>query len=97
MIQAKIISFIIPLLTASPSEAIPTPIIAVVFTWVVDTGMPVRLDNRRQAAAAASAAAPWALCSLTISMPTFLMMRSPPIAVPAAIPALHSNVIQRGI
>ena len=85
------------LLTASPSEAIPTPIIAVVFTWVVDTGMPVRLDRRRQAAAAASDTAPCALPSFTMSMPTVFIMRSPPIAVPVAIPTLHSTVIQRGI
>ena len=83
--------------TVFASEAIPTPIIAVVFTWVVDTGKPMRLKNKRQIAAAASETIPCERRSYTISTPTVFMIRSPPIAVPDAITMLHHIVIQKGI
>lgn len=38
--------------------AAPTPIIAVVLVWVVLIGIPVRVENKRQIAAAVSAEKP---------------------------------------
>ena len=57
-IQVNTISFTTFQFTADSRLAAPTPMMAVVFVWVVDTGMPVSEESRRQAAPARSAANP---------------------------------------
>ena len=75
----------------------PTPMMALVLVWVVDTGMPSRLEYSRQSAPARSAQKPWYRSSLTMSMPTDLMIFSPPTLVPRAMTTLHSSISQTGI
>ena len=54
----SIMSFTIPKLMAEILFTAPTPIIALVFVWVVDTGIPNRLEKRRHIAPARSAEKP---------------------------------------
>ena len=70
---------------------------ALVLVWVVETGMPNRLEYSRQMAPATSAQKPWYRSSLTMSMPTDLMIFSPPTLVPRAMTTLHSSISQTGI
>ena len=57
-IHVSIMSFTIPKLMAEILFTAPTPIIALVFVWVVDTGIPNRLEKRRHIAPARSAEKP---------------------------------------
>ena len=61
----------------------PTPMMADVLQWPVDTGMPVRLANSSVNTVEKLAATPWYFSSFTMSMPTDLMMRLPPTTVPS--------------
>ena len=61
----------------------PTPMMAVVLACVVDTGIPNSELKSRDTEAARSAEKPWYFSSFTISMPTDLMMRYPPMEVPS--------------
>ena len=56
--QVSIMSFTTPKLMAESRFTAPTPMMALVLVWVVDTGIPNRLESSRQAAAARSAANP---------------------------------------
>lgn len=56
--QAQTISFTVDQLTDEKRFAAPTPMIAVVFVWVVLTGKPQIDDTSRQLAAARSALKP---------------------------------------
>jgi hypothetical protein len=57
-IQVSTISLTTPKLIAEILFTAPTPIIAVVFVCVVETGTPVRLESNRQSEAARSAEKP---------------------------------------
>ena len=96
-IQVNTMSLTTPKLMADKRLTAPTPIIAVVLVWVVDTGMPNRLEYKRQKEAARSAEKPWYFSSLTISMPTDLIIFSPPTLVPSAMTMLHSSISHTGI
>ena len=96
-IQVSIISFTTPKLMAEILFTAPTPMIALVLVWVVDTGIPKRLESRRQKAADKSAENPWYFSSFTISIPTDLMIFSPPTLVPIPMTVLHSSISQTGI
>ena len=56
----------------------PTPMMAVVLAWVVETGMPKTELISRLTEAARSAEKPWYFSRLTMSMPTDLMIFFPP-------------------
>ena len=56
--QVSTISLTMPKLMADRRFTAPTPIMALVLVWVVDTGMPNRLDNSKHRAAAKSAEKP---------------------------------------
>src|SRR5207342_3434996 len=71
--------------------------IAVEMLCVVDTGMPSCAAITRMVADAVSAAKPLIGCSLTILCPSVLMMRQPPLAVPAAITSAQLNTIQESM
>ena len=95
--QVSTMSFTTPKLMADNRLTAPTPIMALVLVWVVDTGMPNTLESSRHSAADRSAEKPWYFSSFTISMPTALMIFSPPTLVPMPITALHSSISHTGI
>ena len=74
----------------------PTPMMADVLQWPVDTGMPVRLANSSVNTVEKLAATPWYFSSFTMSMPTDLMMRLPPTTVPAEIASEHVIMTHMG-
>ena len=74
----------------------PTPMMADVLQWLVETGMPVRLANRSVNVVEKFAATPWYFSSFTISIPTDLMMRLPPTTVPSEMAAEHTIMIHIG-
>src|SRR3972149_4122234 len=65
----------------------PVPRMAEVMTWVVLMGIPIADAVRITPAEEVSAQNPWTGCNFTMSLPTVLMIRHPPIAVPKAIEA----------
>ena len=75
----------------------PTPMMALVLVCVVLTGMPPTLESRRQKAAERSAEKPWYFSSLTMSMPTDLIIFSPPTLVPRPMTSEHMSISQTGI
>src|SRR5699024_496057 len=96
-IQVSIISFTTPKLMAESRLTAPTPMIALVLVWVVDTGIPVTLASSRQKAPARSAENPWNFSSFTISIPTDLMIFSPPTLVPTPMTTEQSTISHTGI
>jgi hypothetical protein len=68
--------------------------IAVDMLCVVETGMPSFAAITRIVAEAVSAAKPLIGCSFTILWPSVLMIRQPPLAVPAAITSAHASTTQ---
>ena len=57
-IQVSTMSFTTPKLTEDRRLAAPTPMMALVLVWVVETGIPERLEYSRQSAAERSAEKP---------------------------------------
>ena len=94
--QVRTISLATPQLTDLGSLAAPAPMIAAVLVWVVETGRPVSVAMSRLAVAETEAAKPWYTQRSTVSMPTFLMIFLPPTAVPMAMTAAQSTMIQSG-
>ncbi len=66
-------------------------------TWVVLMGIPMADAVRITPAEDVSAQNPCTGCSLTKSLPTVLMIRHPPTAVPNAIAAAHERMTQIGM
>ena len=95
-IQVRTISLQTPQLTERTSLAAPAPMMAAVFVWVVETGRPVTVAMNSEIVALMEAEKPWYLSSWTISMPTFLMIFLPPMAVPMAIVAAQRTSIHSG-
>jgi len=85
MIQATTILLATLQRTADIRRAAPTPMIAPVMVWVVDTGMPSQVAANNVAAPPASAQKPCIGVSRVIFEPMVLTMRQPPISVPSAI------------
>jgi len=77
--------------------AAPTPMMDMVMTCVVETGIPSIAVPSNTLAPAVSAAKPWTGWSFTSLWPSVRMMRQPPMAVPAAIVSAQIIFIQRGI
>ena len=94
--HAKTISLTTEKFIADNLLVAPTPIIAVVFVCVVLTGIPKTEESKRHEAAAMSAEKPWYFSSLTISMPTDLIILYPPIDVPILITKEHKIIIHTG-
>jgi hypothetical protein len=65
----------------------PTPMIAPVIVWVVDTGIPAPVAQNSVMAPALSAQKPPKGCSFVILVPIVLTIRHPPSMVPSAIAA----------
>ena len=78
----------------SVRRVLPLIMMLVVMVWVVLTGMPMAPVAARIVAAVVSAAKPWTGFILTILWPRVLIMRQPPIAVPAAITNAQDTIIQ---
>src|SRR5688572_21794538 len=92
--QAQIMRSTTVHLMALELLAVPTPMMAALMLWVVETGMPRVEASVITEAALVSAAKPWMGCSFTILWPSVLMMRQPPAAVPAAITMAQVILIQ---
>src|SRR4051794_41325025 len=74
----------------------PTPTIAPVIVWVVETGMPWAETKKRVAAAADSAATPPDGCSFVIREPRVWTTRQPPDNVPRAMAVWADSTTHRG-
>ena len=74
-----------PQRTAETFCAAPTPTIAPVMVWVVETGMPSPVAMKSIAAPPVSAQKPPTGLSLVMRCPIVYTMRQPPNAVPNAI------------
>src|SRR4029077_12118282 len=94
--QAQTMRPATPHFTAERRGVEPTPMIAPVIVWVVDTGMPASVAPIRVTAPAVSAQKPPIGCSLVILVPIVLTMRQPPKSVPRAIAAWLSRMTQIG-
>src|SRR5205809_888610 len=77
-----------PQRTADSRLVAPTPTIAPVIVWVVDTGMPRKVARYSEEAAAVSAENPPIGLSAVIRCPSVLTIRQPPDSVPRAIAPL---------
>ena len=86
-IQASIIERAIPHRTADKRRVEPTPMMAPVMVWVVETGMPPREAPINVAAPANSAQAPPTGFNLVMRMESVLMIRQPPARVPKPMAA----------
>src|SRR3954447_9830689 len=82
--------------TAETRRAAPTPTMAPVMVWVVDTGTPRKVAANSVAAPPVSAQNPCIGVSLVILKPMVRTMRQPPIKVPSAIAAWHDSTTQNG-
>src|SRR3954464_16100177 len=82
--------------TAERRRAAPTPTMAPVMVWVVETGTPRKVAMNRVAAPPVSAQKPCIGVSLVMRRPMVRTMRQPPISVPIAIAAWHESTTQKG-
>ena len=83
-------------LTALRLRAAPTPMMAVVLVWVVETGRPPKVATARLTQVDRLAAKPWNASIFTMSTPTLLMMRSPPAAVPKPMDRAQNTMSHTG-
>ena len=74
----------------------PAPMIAVLMTWVVDTGAPSAVIVSMAMAEDSSATQPSTGSSLVMPLPTVFMMRWPPMEVPSAMQVAHETLTHRG-
>ena len=82
--------------TADRRRAAPTPTMAPVMVWVVDTGMPAADVANSVAAAADSAATPPDGCRRVIFEPIVFTMRHPPVSVPRPMAVCAESTTQSG-
>src|ERR1700755_2373839 len=82
--------------TAETRRAAPTPTMAPVMVWVVDTGTPRKVAANSVAAPPVSAQNPCIGVSFVIRSPMVRTIRQPPIKVPNAIAAWHASTTQNG-
>ena len=75
----------------------PTPMIAPVIVWVVETGIPKWAAPNSVTAPAASAAKPHIGCKRVMRDPMVWTMRQPPDKVPRPMAAWASKTIQNGM
>lgn len=74
----------------------PTPMMAAVEQWLVETGMPVIEATNSVITVEMEAATPWYFSSVTMSMATDLMMRLPPSSVPREMASEQRIISHRG-
>ena len=96
MTQAMTMLPAMPQRTADNRRAAPTPIIAPVIVWVVDTGMPSHVAAKSVIAPPVSAQKPCIGLSRVIFEPIVWTMRQPPNKVPKASAAWHDMTTQSG-
>src|ERR1700710_3064832 len=82
--------------TAETRRAAPTPTIAPVMVWVVETGTPSQVAMNSVAAPPVSAQNPCIGVSFVIRNPIVRTIRQPPIKVPKAIAAWQDSTTQNG-
>ena len=85
-----------PQRTADMRRLAPTPTMAPVMVWVVDTGMPEAEAKNNVDAAPNSAAMPPTGWRRVIFDPIVLTIRQPPVSVPNAIARCADSTTQRG-
>ena len=85
-----------PHFTAESRFVAPTPMMAPVIVWVVETGMPPRVAPTSVSAPAVSAQKPPVGCSLVILEPIVLTIRQPPKRVPSAMAKWLMRITQSG-
>src|SRR5260370_42583116 len=96
MTKAKTIELATFQRTAETRRAAPTPTIAPVMVWVVETGTPSQVAMNSVAAPPVSAQNPCIGVSLVIRNPMLRTIHQPPIRVPNAIAAWHASTTQNG-
>src|SRR5256885_17064716 len=94
--QAHTILRATPQRTALNRWVAPTPTIAPVMVWVVDTGIPADDVKNSVAAAADSAATPPTGWRRVIFDPIVLTIRQPPLSVPSPMAVWAASTTQRG-
>ena len=82
--------------TAETRRAAPTPTIAPVMVWVVETGMPSPVARNSVIAPPVSAQKPCIGVSRVIFDPMVWTMRQPPNSVPSAMAAWQDSTTQSG-
>ena len=82
--------------TAERRCTVPTPVMAPVTTWVVDTGAPRIVEPTRAAPAAVSAANPLIGLRSVRRPPSVRTMRQPPDSVPSAIAEWAKSTTHNG-
>jgi len=95
-IQAQTMRPATPHFTALSRRVAPTPMIAPVIVWVVDTGMPPSVAPTMVNAPAVSAQNPPIGWSLVIFEPIVLTIRQPPSSVPIAMAKCEIRMTQSG-
>ena len=84
-IQAHNRLTVTPQRTALRRLVVPTPIIAPVIVWVVDTGIPIYSVKNKVVAPAVSAQTPSNGVTLVIFVPMVFTIFQPPLSVPKLI------------
>lgn len=82
--------------TADIRWTVPTPTIAPLIVWVVETGMPEAEAANSVTAAAVSAAMPPTGCSRVIRDPSVFTIRQPPDRVPKAMAVWAARTTHSG-
>src|SRR6266566_2822160 len=95
--QAQTILRATPHFTADSLRVAPTPIMAPVIVWVVETGMPASVAPKRVIAPAVSAQKPPTGFSFVIFEPIVCTIRQPPESVPNAIAPCAESTTHKGI
>src|SRR5207244_9518140 len=94
--QAHTTCLATPHRTADSRCVVPTPTIAPVIVWVVETGIPAWAVKNNVAAAAVSALMPPTGWSFVMRAPSVWTIRHPPNAVPRAIAASADSFTHHG-
>ena len=95
--QAQTMREAIPQRTAETRRDRPTPTMAPVIVWVVETGMPNHVARNSAIAPEVCAQNPPEGLIRVIPMPIVLTMRQPPNKVPSAMAIWQDNTTQNGI
>src|SRR6188508_650037 len=94
--HAQTMRWATPHFTAEMRLVAPTPMMAPVMVWVVETGMPESVATARVMAPEVSAQKPPMGASLVILLPMVFTMRQPPNIVPNAMAAWLMRMTQSG-
>src|SRR5512132_648612 len=95
--QAQTIRPATPQRTADSRRVEPTPTIAPVMVWVVETGTPRKVARYNEQAAAVSAEKPPTGLRAVMRWPRVLTIRQPPDRVPSELAVSAANTTHSGI